>query len=213
MRPDAIFLVFWLLGFKPAFALSSFTFIKRLFSCSSFSTISMISSAYLRLLIFLEILIPGKACALSIATFHVKYSAYQLNKQGDTMKPWHTFPILNQSIVPCLVQTVASWPAQRFLRRQARWSGIPISFRIFQFVVIHIVKGFHVVNGAEVYPFFEFPWYFLIQRMLAIWSLAPLSFLNPVCTSGSSWFTCYWSLAWTILSINLLAGEMSIIVQ
>ena len=167
-----------MLGFKPALALSSFTFIKRLFSSSSLSTTNVISSAYLRLLIFLEILIPGKACALSIATFHVKYSAYQLNKQGDTMKPWHTFPILNQSIVPCLVQTVASWPAQRFLRRQARWSGIPISFRIFQFVVIHIVKGFHVVNGAEVYAFFEFPWYFLIQRMLAVWSLAS-AFFKP----------------------------------
>ena len=34
--------------------------------------------------------------------------------------------------------------------RQVRWSGLPISFRIFQFVVIHIVKGFSVVNKAEV---------------------------------------------------------------
>ena len=37
----------------------------------------------------------------------------------------------NQSIFPCLLLTVASWPAYRFLRRQVRWSGIPISFRIF----------------------------------------------------------------------------------
>ena len=46
---------------------------------------------------------------------------YNLNKQGDNIQPWHTlFPILNQSIVSCLVLTVASWPAHRFLRRQVR---------------------------------------------------------------------------------------------
>ena len=33
--------------------------------------------------------------------------------------------------VPCSVLTLASWPASRFLKRQVRWSGIPISFRIF----------------------------------------------------------------------------------
>ena len=48
------------------------------------------------------------------------------------LSPWHTpFSILNQSIVPRLVLTIASWPAYRFLRRQVRWSGIPISLRIF----------------------------------------------------------------------------------
>ena len=59
-------------------------------------------------------------------------SVYKLNKQGDSIQPWCTpFPIWNQSIVPCLVLTVASWPTYRFLRRQVRWSGIPTSFRIF----------------------------------------------------------------------------------
>ena len=42
-----------------------------------------------------------------------------------------------------------------FLRRQVRWSGIPISFRIFQFVVIHTVKGLGIVNKAEVDVFLE----------------------------------------------------------
>ena len=41
----------------------------------------------------------------------------------------------------------------------------------------------------------------MIQWMLAIWSLAPLHFLNPACTSGSSQFMYCWSLAWRILSI------------
>ena len=59
MQPDAMILVFWMLSFKTAFSLSSLTLIKRLFSSSSLSTIRVVSSAYLRLLIFLPtILIP-----------------------------------------------------------------------------------------------------------------------------------------------------------
>ena len=38
---------------------------------------------------------------------------------------------LSQFVVPCLVLTVASWLAHRFLRRQVRWSNIPTSLRIF----------------------------------------------------------------------------------
>ena len=53
MGPDAVILVFWMLSFKPTFSLSSFTFIKRLFSFSSLSAIRVVSSAYLRLLMFL----------------------------------------------------------------------------------------------------------------------------------------------------------------
>ena len=107
MGLDAMILVFWMLSFKPTFPLSSFTFIKRLFS-SSLSAIRVVSSAYLRLLKFLtEILIP--ACVSSSPVFLMMYSAYKFNKQGDNIQPWHTpFPIWNQSVVPCLVLTVAS---------------------------------------------------------------------------------------------------------
>ena len=64
--------------------------------------------------------------------FLMMYSTYKLNKQGDNIQPWRTpFPIWKQSVVPCPVLAVASWPAYRFLKRQVRWSGIPISFRIF----------------------------------------------------------------------------------
>ena len=60
MGLDAMIFVFWMLSFKPAFSLSSFTFIKRLFSFSLLSAIRVVSSAYLRLLIFLpQILIPA----------------------------------------------------------------------------------------------------------------------------------------------------------
>ena len=107
MGLDAMILVFWMLSFKPTFSLSSFTFIKRLFSSSSLSTIRVVSSAYLRLWIFLPaILIP--ACASSPA-FHMMYSAYKLNKQCDNIQPWHTaFPIWDQSIVSCSFLTVTT---------------------------------------------------------------------------------------------------------
>ena len=132
-----------------------------LFSSFSLSAIRVVSFTYLELLIFLlTILIP--ACASSSLAFHIMYSAYKLNKQGDNIQPWYTpFPIWNQSIVPCLVLTVASWPAYRFLRRQVIWSGIPISFKnLPQFVVIHKVKGFSVVNEAEVDVSLESSWFF-----------------------------------------------------
>ena len=59
-------------------------------------------------------------------------STFKLNKQGDNIQPWRTpFLIWNQYVVPCLVLTVASWPAYRFLRRQIKFSRIPISLRIF----------------------------------------------------------------------------------
>ena len=64
-------------------------------------------------------------------------------------------PICSQSVVPCPVLTVASWPAYRFLKRQVRWSRIPISFRIFQFVMIPSVEGFGIVNKAEIEVFLK----------------------------------------------------------
>ena len=88
------------------------------------------------------------------------YSAYKLNKQSENIQPWHTpYPIWDQS-VPCAVLTVASLPAYRFLKRQVRWSGIPISFRIFQFAVIHTVKGFGIANKADVDVFLELSYFF-----------------------------------------------------
>ena len=131
MGPDAMIFRFWILSFKPAFSLSSFTFIKRFFNSSSFSAIRVVPSAYLRLLIFpLAILIP--ACVSSSLAFRMMYSAYKLNNQNDNIQPWCTpFAIWNQSVVPTPVLTVVSWLAYRFLRRQVRWSGIPNSLSIF----------------------------------------------------------------------------------
>ena len=53
--------------------------------------------------------------------------------------------------------------------------------------------------------------FLMIEQMFAIWSLVHLPFLNPAWTSWGSWFMYCWSLAWRILSITLLACEISAI--
>ena len=106
---SAMILVFFLVfSFKPALSLSSFTLIKRLFSSSSLSAVRVVSFAYLRLLIFL-LAILILACNSSSPAFHMMCSACKLNKQGDN-KQSRCAPssILNQSIVPYKVLTVAS---------------------------------------------------------------------------------------------------------
>ena len=66
------------------------------------------------------------------------------------------FPIWNQSDIPCPVLTFASWSSYRYLRRQVRLSGVPITLRIFHsFFVIHTVKGFGVFNKMEVDIYLE----------------------------------------------------------
>ena len=89
MGPDSMILVFWMLSFKPTFSLSSFTFIKRLFS-SSLSAVRVVSSAYLRLLIFLPaILIP--ACTSSNPPFLMMYSAYTIEVTQQQQQQQHNF--------------------------------------------------------------------------------------------------------------------------
>ena len=136
------------------------------------------------------------------------YSAYKLNKQGDNIQPWRTpFPIWNQSVVPCPVLTVASWPAKRFLKRQVRWSGIPISFRIFQFIVIHTVKGFVIVNKAEIDVFLELSCLFydpadvvnlisgssvFSKSRLNFWKFMVCVLLKPGLENFEHYFTSVW---------------------
>ena len=75
---------------------------KRVFGSSSLSALRVVSSAHLRLLVFLQaILIP--ACASSSPAFLMIYSAYKLNKHGDNIALTYSFPILNQLVVQCPV--------------------------------------------------------------------------------------------------------------
>ena len=82
-----------------------------------------------------------------------------------------------------------------------------------QFIVIHTAKDFDIVNKAEIGVFSGTLAFSMMQQMLAVWSLVPLPFQKPAWTSESSRFMYCWCLAWRILSITLLACEMSAIVR
>ena len=209
MGPDAMIFVFWMLSFRPTFSLSSYTFIKRLFSSSSLSTIRLVSSAYLRFLIFLPAtLIP--AYASSSPAFLMMYSVYKLNNTALTYSFSYLEPVccsVSSSNFYFLTCIQISQKASQVVWYSHLFQNFP------QFVVIHTVNCFVLVNKTEIDVFSGTLYAFLmIQWMLAIWSLVPLPFLKPAWTSGSSWFTYCWSLAWRILSITLLACEMSAIV-
>ena len=73
-------------------------------------------------------------------------------------------------------------------------------------------QSFGIVNKAETDVCLELSCFFHDPADLAIWSLVPLPFLKPAWTSESSRFMYCWSLAWRILSITLVAYEMSAIV-
>ena len=145
--------------------------------------------------------------------------------QGDNIQLWWTpFLIWNQSIVPCPVLTVASWPAYGFLRRQVRWSGIPISFRIFQFVVIHTVKGFGIVSKAKVDVFLELSCFFddpvdvsnlisgssaFSKTSLSIWKFTVHVLLKPDLENFEYYFTSMWDecncvVVWAFFGIAFL---------
>ena len=134
------------------------------------------------------------------------------------------FLIWDQSVVPCPVLTVASWPAYRFLRRQIRWSCIPMSWRIFQFVVIHTVECFDVVNKAEVDVFLELSCFFsdpkdvtnlisgssaFSKSSLNIWKFMVQALLKPGLENFEHYFTSMWdecncAVVWTLLGISFL---------
>ena len=120
----------------------------------------------------------------------------------------YSFPSL-EPICCSMSISVASWPAYRFLRRQVRWSGILISLRIFHSCCDpHSQRLYNMVCEAEVNVFVWNSLAFsMIQQVLAIWSLIPLTFLNPAWTYGSSQFTYCWSQAWRILNITRVWDE------
>ena len=161
------------------------------------------------LLIFLPaILIP--AYALSSLAFHMMYSAYTLNKQGDNIQPWCSpFSICNQSIVPCFFTCTQI--------SQEAGNVVWYFHHLKNFVVIHTVKGFGIVNEAED-GFLEFSCFFYdpmdVGNLISDSSAFSKSSLNIwFRCSDTSWFRYCWSLAWRIWSITLLVYEMSTIVQ
>ena len=153
------------------------------------------------------------------------YSAYKLNKQGDNIQSWCTpFPIWNQFLVPYPVLTVASCPEYRFLRWQVRCSGIPISLRIFQFVMIHTVKDFSIVNEEVADVFLELPCFFydptdvgnltssssvFLKSSLYIWKFSVHILLNPSLKNFEHYLASMWHvhncmIVWTFFGIAFL---------
>ena len=138
----------------------------------------------------------------------------------------NSFPKLET--ISCSIQgTVASWPTYRFLGRQVRWSGIPISLRdSHSFFMIHTVKGFSVVDETEIDVFLELPcflydrvnvghsisgssafsktildiWKFLVHIML---KLSMQDFKHDLTSMGDEW-NC--PMVWTFLTTALLGN-------
>ena len=151
-----------MLSFEPAVSLSSFTFIKRLFSSSSLFSIRVVSSAYLRLLIFLPaILIP--ACASSSPASPMRYSAYTLNKQDDNLYKALMYSFPNFEPVRCSMSDsdCCFLTCIQIFQEAGQVVWYSHLFQNFpQFVVIYTVKAFGIVNKREVDVFLEFPCFF-----------------------------------------------------
>ena len=73
-----------------------------------------------------------------------------------------------------------------------------ISWRIFQFVVVHKVTGFDIFSKAEVDIFLELTCFFDDPTDVGNLISGSSAFSKPAWTSGYSWFMYWWSLAWRI---------------
>ena len=104
------------------------------------------------LIFFPAILIP--TCASSSPAFLMMYSAYQLNKQGDNIQPDILLSLFGTTSTSssnyCFLTCIQiSQEAGQVVWHSHLFKNFP------QFVVIHTVKGFGVVNKAKVDVFLE----------------------------------------------------------
>ena len=143
---------------------------------------SVESSAYLRLLIFLSaILIP--ACVSSSPAFHMMCHAYKLNKQDDNIQPWHTpLPIWNQSVPmsssKCCFLTCIEISQEA---GQVVWYS-----HLSEFSTVCCDLHSQRLSCSRWTRSRCFFWnslaFCIIQWVLAIWPMLPLPFLNLACT-------------------------------
>ena len=126
----------------------------RFFSSSSLSAIRVVSSAYLRLLIFLPaILIP--ACASSSPGFLMMYTAYKLNSRAKICSLDVLFSLFGTSLLfyvqfCCFLTCIQiSQEAGQVVWHSHLFQNFP------EFVVVHTVKSFGIVNKAKVDVFLE----------------------------------------------------------
>ena len=134
-----------MLSFKPTFSLSSFTFIKRLFSSSSLSAIRVVSSAYLRLLIFDCFLRPASRKKKSI--IFCKYSKNTcvwvdgwMNELFSLFSPWTVNGQIEgngaKRVILKLGKNKTDYLGARWLGREI-WKSLP--FYHLPFCAFHIL--------------------------------------------------------------------------
>ena len=153
------------------------------------------------------------------------HSAYKLNKQGDNTQPWCIpFPVWNQSVVPCPVLTYFLIHIQISQEAgQVVWYS-HIFKNFWQFVVIYTVKGFGIVNKAEVDVFLELFCFFsdpmdvdnlisyssaFSKSSLNVWNFMVNVLLKPSLKNFEHYFASVWGecnclVVWTLFGIAFL---------
>ena len=111
MGPNAMILVFWMLSFKPTFSLSSFTFIKRLFSSSSLSAIRMLSSAQYGIIIYIVTMFYNQSSDLIhliTESMHHLLTSYFTHPLNPWQPPFSLFLWIQLSLKmsPCVSETI-----------------------------------------------------------------------------------------------------------
>ena len=88
-------------------------------------------------------------------------STYKLNKKGDSIQPIYSFPNLEPVHCSMSSSNCCFLTCIQVFQEAGEVVWYSHLFQNFsQFVVIHTVKGFRVVNEAEVDVFLEFSWFF-----------------------------------------------------
>ena len=152
------------------------------------------------------------------------YSAYKLNKQGDNIQPWRTpFPIGNQSVVPCPVLAVASWPAYRFLRGRSGGLVFPSLTEFFTVYCDPRSQGFGIVSKEEIDVFLELSCFFddpagvgnlisgssaFSETSLNNWKFTVHVLLKPGLNNFEHYFTSLWdecncAVVWAFFGIGM----------
>ena len=153
------------------------------------------------------------------------FFAYKLNKQGDNIQLCYTsFPILNQSVVPCLILTVASWLGDKFLWQQVRWLVLPSLSEFSTVCCGPHSQRLYIVNKAEVDIFLELSCFFddptdvgnlisgssaFSKSSLNIWNFTVHILLKPGLEDFEHYFTSVWdecncAVVWAFFDIAFL---------
>ena len=156
------------------------------------------------------------------------YSAHKLNKQGDNIQPWRTpFPIWNQKPVCCSMSS-SNWCFLTCIQISQEAGQVVWYSHLFQnfpqFIVIHTVKGFGIVNKAEIHVFLELFCSFddpadvgnlisgssaFSKSSLNIWKLMVHILLKPYFQNFEDYFTSVWDecncvVVWAFFGIAFL---------